>query len=91
MVELSNNPSEEREMMQQLELKECEFCGSETYETFTVKNDYAEKKTAGELCEVCASTWAGNAFLFPSQYDTKIFKQLSQIANFMLKKLSNNQ
>lgn len=76
--------------MTKIQFKECSFCGSEVSDTFIVHNKNAEMKVPGDLCELCDRTWAANAYLYPGQYDTKTFKQLSMIGNLILQKLSNN-
>lgn len=62
--------------------EECEFCH---YETNKLEFFNAPGGKDGWLCDVCASTYAGNAYHFPDHYENRhIMSQVSYSTNMIL-------
>lgn len=61
----------------------CDFCGYETKELETIEAPVTGNK--GNVCKICFSTSAGNALIYPNQYDNKeVMKQISFVGNMIL-------
>ena len=62
----------------------CESCNASSL-TAPFKPPAMTKYEDGEalLCELCASTFIGNAFFYPNQYDSTIYKTMAQIAHWL--------
>jgi ribosomal protein L37AE/L43A len=85
--EMSREVESEDEKPEDEKPEECNFCGYPTVELVFYKYNHAEIENAW-LCEVCASTLAGNAYHFPRQYENQhIMKQVSFCTNLILDKL----
>ncbi len=72
----------------------CDFCGSEGVEVkgYEHPSFLRDGRPQGEMdtfCLLCASTPAGNAFVYPEQYrgSSEVLKTLSFIGNEILKEL----
>jgi predicted Zn-ribbon and HTH transcriptional regulator len=64
--------------------EECESCGYET-ERLTLYDSHNGDNPLAWLCEVCASTYAGNAYHYPRQYENRhIMQQISYCTNLIL-------
>ena len=64
---------------------ECDSCGS-VAPTYTQKIHCPDRTR--ELCEVCASSFIGNATRYPDQYvNVQLYQSLAQVANLILDKI----
>jgi hypothetical protein len=79
--------------------EECESCGWATVQ-LTKTDAYArthghgpftpnEDKVWGWLCDVCRSTFAGNAFQYPNQYpDARVLQMIAWQTNYLAAKIA---
>lgn len=75
------------------EYSACDFCGYETTELEFIEAPFTGNN--GHVCKLCFSTFAGNALIYPNQYDNKeVMMQISFVGNTILaeiKKLSEKR
>jgi len=66
---------------------ECDSCSFTTQELTIVEAPYADNPTAW-FCNVCYGSLAGNAYLYPSQYDQgAVLRHVALCTNMVLQKL----
>ena len=65
---------------------QCESCGFTT-EVKRYENDLPSHPREGNMCEVCANTPAGNAFLYPANHldNADTLKTIAYVGNMILK------
>ena len=61
----------------------CEFCQSEVDRVTTFTMPVAKGTKSGDLCDVCATSFAGNALFYPTN-DTHLLQVMSQQTNIVL-------
>lgn len=68
-------------------MAECEFCHYKT-----VTDEYSNAGKSAQLCEVCASTMAGNAYFYPNPHvDADVLRMIAYTTNMILDALQGRQ
>ena len=73
------------DIMSKTKQDECDSCGFDTEVKFYPASGGARE---GWLCKLCASSWAGRAYEYPTNYaDGKCIRMIALVANLILAKL----
>ena len=67
----------------------CAACTHETICTVFCNSDLDCKLRYAWFCKVCAHTYCGNAYWYPSQYDQKMMSHVALCTNLILDEIRN--
>lgn len=72
--------------------KVCYSCGWEAPLHFFEEKDELSGRQSRYICECCATSFIGNATMYPQQhYNIALFQAIAQIGNLLLDKLTDRR